>query len=70
MKREEAMWKVHQATNLLSYKQQMLNAERDFLEQTMYDREIYDPVKHGNLLEYLAKEQFGEPPTFTKGGRK
>ena len=68
MKREEAMWKVHQATNLLSYKQQMLNAERDFLEQTMYDREIYDPVKHGNLLEYLAKEQFGEPPTFTKGG--
>ena len=68
MKREEAMWKVHQATSLLSYKQQMLNAEIDFLEQTMYDREIYDPVKHGNLLEYLAKEQFGEPPTFTKGG--
>jgi hypothetical protein len=69
MKREEAMWKVHQATNLLSYKQQMLNAERDFLEQTMFDREIYNPNKHGNLLEYLAKEQFGEPPTFTKGGK-
>jgi hypothetical protein len=48
----------------------MLNAERDFLEQTLYDREIYDPVKHGNLLEYLAKEQFGEPPIINKGGKK
>lgn len=70
MKREEAMWKINQATSGLSYKQQMLAAERDFLEQTMYDREIYDPVKHGNLLEYLAKEQFGEPPTFTRGGNR
>jgi hypothetical protein len=53
---------------MLSYKQQMLNAERDFLEQTMFDREIYNPIKHGNLLEYLAKEQFGEPPIINKGG--
>lgn len=70
MKREEAMWKINQATSGLAYKQQMLNAERDFLEKTLYDREIYDPVKHGNLLEYLAKEQFGEPPVMPKGGRK
>ena len=49
--------------------QQMLAAERDFLEQTLYDREIYDPNKHGNLLEYLAKEQFGEPPIINKGGK-
>ena len=69
MKREEAMWKVHQATNQLSYKEQMLSAERDFLEMTLFDREIYDPVKHGDLLEYLAKEQFGEPPIL-KGGKK
>ena len=70
MKREEAMWKINQATNGLAYKQQMLNAERDFLEKTLYDREIYDPVKHGNLLEYLAKEQFGEPPIIPKGGKR
>jgi hypothetical protein len=70
MKREEAMAKIGQATNMLSYKQQMINAERDFLEQTLYDREIYDPIKHGNLLEYLAKEQFGEPPIIKKGGGK
>ena len=31
-------------------------SKRDFLEKTLYDREIYDPAKHGNLLEYLAKE--------------
>jgi hypothetical protein len=69
MKREEAMYKIRQATDPLSYKQQMIEAERSFLEQTLYDREIYDPAKHGNLLEYLAKEQFGEPPIINKGGR-
>ena len=70
MKREEALYKVNQATSLLSYKQQLINAERDFLTKTLYDREIYDPNIHGSLNEYLAKEQFGNnPPTFTKGGR-
>ena len=64
------MRKINQATSGLAYKQQMLNAERDFLEQTLYDREIYDPVKHGNLMEYLNKEQFGEPPIINKGGKK
>jgi hypothetical protein len=35
----------------------MLNAERDFLEKTMFDREIYDPAKHGPLEDYLAQER-------------
>lgn len=67
-KRQAEMWKVYEASDMLSYKQQMLAAEREFLNKTLFDREIYDPKKHGELLEYLAKEQFGEPPTFTKGG--
>ena len=70
MKREAAMKDVDKAMSLLSYKEQMLAAERDFLEKTLFDREIYDPIKHGNLLEYLAKEQFGEPPIINKGGGK
>ena len=70
MKREEAMWKVQKAMSGLSYKQQMIAAERDFLEKTLFDREIYDPAKHGPLKEYLDKELYGEPPTFTKGGEK
>ena len=70
MKREEAMWKVQKAMSGLSYKQQMIAAERDFLEQTLFDREIYDPAKHGPLKEYLDSELYGTPPTFTKGGEK
>lgn len=66
MKKQEAMYKVDQAMGMLDYKQQMLEAERDFLEKTLFDREIYDPEKHGPLDDYLAKE-CGEAP---KGGDK
>jgi hypothetical protein len=52
---------------MLSYKEQMLAAEREFLERTMFDRDIYDPNKHGPLEEYLAKER-GEIPN--EGGDK
>lgn len=68
-KRQAEMWRVEEASSMLSYKQQMLAAERDFLNQTMFDREIYDPAKHGPLNEYLEKERYGEPPIQKKGGR-
>ena len=67
MKREAAQEKVNQAMSMLSYKEQMLAAEREFLERTMFDRDIYDPNKHGPLEEYLAKER-GENPN--EGGDK
>jgi hypothetical protein len=35
----------------------------------MFDREIYDPAKHGPLNEYLEKERYGEPPIQKKGGK-
>jgi hypothetical protein len=57
MKKQEAMYKVQEAMGMLDYKQQMLEAERSFLEKTMFDREIYDPDKHGDLEKYLAKER-------------
>ena len=57
MKKQEAMYKVQEAMGMLDYKQQMLEAERAFLEKTMFDREIYDPDKHGDLEKYLAKER-------------
>jgi hypothetical protein len=66
MKREAAQEKVNKAMGMLDYKQQMLNAERDFLEKTMFDREIYDPSKHGPLEDYLARER-GD---ISKGGGK
>ena len=66
IKRQEAMHKVNQAMGMLDYKQQLLEAERDFLEKTLFDREIYDPNVHGPLDEYLAMER-GEQP---KGGDK
>ena len=56
MKMEAAQEKVNQAMSMLDYKQQMLEAERAFLEKTMFDREIYDPAKHGPLEDYLNKE--------------
>jgi hypothetical protein len=68
-KRQAEMWRVEEASSMLSYKQQMLAAERDFLNQTMFDREIYDPAKHGPLNEYLEKERYGEPPIQKKGGK-
>ncbi len=73
MKRDANLYKIQNAMNALSYKQQMINAERDFLEQTLFDREIYDPIKHGPLEEYLNQELYGsaeppKPPTFNKGG--
>lgn len=56
MKMEAAQEKVNKAMSMLDYKQQMLEAERAFLEKTMFDREIYDPAKHGPLEDYLNKE--------------
>ena len=69
MERERNMYKIQNAMNALSYKQQLINAERDFLEKTLFDREIYDPAKHGELNAYLDSELHGTPPTFTKGGK-
>jgi hypothetical protein len=60
MKREAAMKDVEKAMSMLDYKQQMLEAERDFLEKTMFDREIYNPAKHGPLKDYLDKEKGGD----------
>lgn len=69
MKRDANLYKIQNAMNALSYKQQMINAERDFLEQTVFDREIYDPRIHGELNAYLEKEaNGGEPPIINKGG--
>lgn len=71
MQREANMYKIQNAMNALSYKQQMINAERDFLEKTLFDREVYDPRIHGELNAYLEQEaNGGKPPTFTKGGDK
>jgi hypothetical protein len=71
MQREANMYKISNAMNALSYKQQMINAERDFLEKTLFDREVYDPRIHGELNTYLEQEaNGGKPPTFTKGGDK
>jgi hypothetical protein len=53
--------------SMLDYKQQMLEAERAFLEKTMFDREIYDPSKHGPLEDYLNKETGRD---LNKGGGK
>ena len=63
------MYKIQNAMNALSYKQQMINAEREFLNKTLFDREIYDPKKHGELDKYLEQERYGEPPIQKKGGR-
>ena len=60
MKREAAQADVANAMHMLDYKQQMLDAERAFLEKTMFDREIYNPSKHGDLDTYLEKERRGE----------
>ena len=60
MKREAAMKDVEKAMSMLDYKQQMLEAERNFLEKTMFDREIYNPAKHGPLKDYLDKEKGGD----------
>ena len=67
MKMEAAQEKVNQAMSMLDYKQQMLEAERAFLEKTMFDREIYDPFKHGPLEDYLNKETGRD---INKGGGK
>jgi hypothetical protein len=67
MKMEAAQEKVNQAMSMLDYKQQMLEAERAFLEKTMFDREIYDPSKHGPLEDYLNKETGRD---LNKGGGK
>ena len=53
MKMEAAQEKVQKAMS-------MLEAERAFLEKTMFDREIYNPAKHGPLEDYLDKEKGGD----------
>lgn len=69
MKREEAQHKVNQAMGMFDYKQQLIAEERAFLEKTLFDREIYDPIKHGPLKEFLDKEM-GKDLSCNKGGDK